>query len=90
MGITFDVSNCIWNKDLEDVFSKDDYLKMFNATFAGDFNQIKIPDLDASLDTIIKQINKIINKKKKRKRKKEKEKNKRITISKTKKRKTNN
>ncbi|MDQ0888740.1 putative ATPase [Paenibacillus sp. V4I9] len=46
--------------DIEDMFDKNEYLKLFNAGFENDFTEIKVTDLDNSLDTIIKQINKII------------------------------
>jgi predicted ATP-dependent endonuclease of OLD family len=48
--------------DIEDLFSKEEYLKLFNAAFDKDFPEIKITDLDASLETIIKQVNKAIAK----------------------------
>lgn len=48
--------------DIEDLFSKDDYLKLFNTAFQGEYAEIKLSDLDTSIDTIVKQINKIIGK----------------------------
>lgn len=48
--------------DIEDLFEKDEYLKYFNLAFAGDYPEIKSSDLDASLPTILKQINKVIGK----------------------------
>jgi predicted ATP-dependent endonuclease of OLD family len=48
--------------DIEDLFSKEEYLKLFNSAFDKDFPEIKIADLDASLETIIKQVNKAIAK----------------------------
>lgn len=47
--------------DLEDLFVKSDYLKLFNSAFS-EHNDISESDLDANLPTIIKQINKKINK----------------------------
>lgn len=48
--------------DIEDLFAKSDYLKIFNETFKGEHNEVKIEDLDDKQDTIIKQINKVIGK----------------------------
>jgi predicted ATP-dependent endonuclease of OLD family len=48
--------------DIEDLFNKEDYLKLFNLAFEGEYNEIKIADLDVSFDTVIKQINKSIGK----------------------------
>lgn len=48
--------------DIEDLFDKEEYLNIFNQAFDKDFKPIKIGDLDASLDTIIKQVNKEIGK----------------------------
>ena len=42
--------------DLEDLFVKDDYLKLFNSAFK-EYTDIKSSDLDANLQTIILQIN---------------------------------
>lgn len=47
--------------DLEDLFSKKDYLKFFNTAFE-EYKDIQVSDLDNNLPTIIKQINKQINK----------------------------
>jgi hypothetical protein len=47
--------------DIEDLFSKEEYLKLFNAAFDKEFS-VKLSDLDATVDTIIKQINKAISK----------------------------
>ncbi len=47
--------------DIEDLFAKEEYLKLFNAAFVKEFS-VKISDLDTTLDTIIKQINKSISK----------------------------
>lgn len=49
--------------DIEDLFSKPDYLKFFNSTFKDELGEIKISDLDNTQDTIIKQITKHIGKK---------------------------
>ncbi|WP_184542316.1 AAA family ATPase [Mucilaginibacter sp. FT3.2] len=48
--------------DIEDLFSKEEYLKIFNLAFEKEYPEIKITDLDSSLDTILKQINKVIGK----------------------------
>lgn len=47
--------------DIEDLFSKEEYLQLFNSAFEKEFS-VKLADLDATIDTIIKQINKVINK----------------------------
>src|SRR5690606_31085313 len=47
--------------DLEDLFVKDDYLKLFNSAF-NEHTDINISDLDSNLPTIIQQINKQIGK----------------------------
>lgn len=46
--------------DLEDLFVKEDYLKLFNAAF-DEFDEIKAVDLNSDIDQIILQINKKIN-----------------------------
>ena len=48
--------------DIEDLFNKEEYLNIFNRAFEKEFGEIKLSDLDTSLDTIIKQINKVIGK----------------------------
>lgn len=48
--------------DIEDLFEKSEYLKLFNAAFDKDHPEIKLAELDTTLDTIIKQINKVIGK----------------------------
>lgn len=48
--------------DIEDLFEKNDYLKYFNLAFAGEYPEIKASDLDFSVQTTIKQINKVIGK----------------------------
>lgn len=48
--------------DIEDLFDKEEYLNVFNQAFDKEFKEIKLGDLDTSLDTIIKQVNKIIGK----------------------------
>ena len=48
--------------DIEDLFDKDEYLKYFNLAFAGEYQEIKVSDLDNSMPTILKQINKVIGK----------------------------
>lgn len=47
--------------DLEDLFVKEDYLKLFNAAFI-EYNDIKSSDLDSGIPQILLQINKVINK----------------------------
>lgn len=47
--------------DIEDLFEKSEYLTLFNAAFNKDFS-VNEADLDSSLDTIIKQINRAISK----------------------------
>ncbi|MDR3651521.1 MAG: AAA family ATPase [Paludibacter sp.] len=48
--------------DIEDLFTKEEYLKLFNLAFKDDYSEIKLADLDSSLETILKQINKVISK----------------------------
>lgn len=47
--------------DIEDLFTKEEYLKLFNAAFDKEYS-VKLSDLDSTIDTILKQINKVINK----------------------------
>jgi predicted ATPase len=47
--------------DIEDMFQKDEYIKLFNSAFE-DIPDIEVSDLDQSLGTVIKQINKVIQK----------------------------
>ena len=47
--------------DLEDVFEKEEYLKLFNKAFT-EYQDIEISDLNSNIDNIIIQINKHINK----------------------------
>jgi hypothetical protein len=47
--------------DLEDLFVKEDYLKLFNSAF-NEHTDIKNSDLDSNIPTIIQQINKQIGK----------------------------
>jgi len=47
--------------DIEDLFEKDEYLKLFNTAFDKEYS-VKLADLDMGIDIIIKQINKAINK----------------------------
>ena len=49
--------------DIEDLFDKKEYLELFNQTFNKEHKEVKLSDLDSSLDTILKQINKVIGKK---------------------------
>ena len=48
--------------DFEDIFEKEEYLKYFNLAFTEEYAELKVEDLDDSIDTIIKQINKVISK----------------------------
>jgi predicted ATP-dependent endonuclease of OLD family len=48
--------------DIEDMFDKSEYLDLFNKAFVGDHPEVKLTDLDPSIDTIVKQINKAIGK----------------------------
>lgn len=48
--------------DIEDMFDKEEYLNLFNLAFDKEYTEIKLTDLDNSLDTILKQINKVIDK----------------------------
>lgn len=48
--------------DIEDIFDKEEYLKLFNLAFDKEYPSIKITDLDVNADTILKQINKVIGK----------------------------
>lgn len=47
--------------DIEDVFSKNDYLKMFNKSFKGKIAEIKYSDLNSSIKPILLQIYKHLN-----------------------------
>ena len=49
------------NADLEDLFTKSDYLKLFNSAF-NEFSEIKTSDLNSNIKQIIIQINKHIKK----------------------------
>lgn len=48
--------------DFEDIFEKEEYLKYFNLAFTGEYAGVEVKDLDSSIDTILKQINKVIGK----------------------------
>lgn len=48
--------------DIEDLFDKEEYLNLFNLAFDKEHVKINLSDLDSSIDTILKQINKVINK----------------------------
>ncbi|WP_291128518.1 AAA family ATPase [Flavobacterium sp. UBA7682] len=48
--------------DIEDLFTKEEYLSIFNQAFAGEYAEIKVTDLDPKIETILKQINKVIGK----------------------------
>ena len=47
--------------DLEDLFAKEDFIKIFNGAFS-EHNDLKVSELDENLSQIIPQINKAINK----------------------------
>lgn len=47
--------------DIEDIFTKEDYLKIFNEALANEFKQIDVSEVEIN-QSIIPQINKIINK----------------------------
>ena len=47
--------------DLEDLFVKSDYLKLFNLAFSGKYDEIKETNLNSDIKQIIIQINKRIN-----------------------------
>ena len=48
--------------DIEDLFDKEEYLKIFNVAFDKEYPEVKLTDLNSSVDTILKQINKVIGK----------------------------
>lgn len=48
--------------DIEDLFTKEEYLKLFNQAFDKEYAEIKVADLDTGIETILKQINKVIGK----------------------------
>lgn len=48
--------------DIEDLFDKEEYLAIFNEAFYMEHQVVKITELDYSIDTILKQINKVIKK----------------------------
>lgn len=48
--------------DIEDLFDKEEYIKIFNAAFDKEFAVIKLSELDSKIETILKQINKVIGK----------------------------
>lgn len=48
--------------DIEDLFDKEEYLTIFNASFDKEHPVVKLENLDPSIDTILKQINKVIGK----------------------------
>lgn len=47
--------------DLEDLFEKQEYLDLFNESFKGKYNQLKLSDLNPKILNIILQINKALN-----------------------------
>ena len=49
--------------DIEDLLTKKDYLKIFNAAFKDEHSKINLKDLDKEIGTILKQINKVIGQK---------------------------
>lgn len=48
--------------DIEDLFDSKEYIKLFNSAFENDYPEVKLTDLDVNLDTVLKQINKVIGK----------------------------
>lgn len=48
--------------DIEDLFEKEEYIKLFNEAFDNEYPEIKFEELDNRIHTILKQINKIISK----------------------------
>jgi len=48
--------------DIEDLFAKDEYIKLFNEAFDTEYSKIEVAHLDTSIETVVKQINKIIGK----------------------------
>ncbi|OGH04190.1 MAG: hypothetical protein A2W22_02975 [Candidatus Levybacteria bacterium RBG_16_35_11] len=48
--------------DIEDLFAKGEYIKLFNEAFDKGYSKIEVAHLDTSIETIVKQINKIIGK----------------------------
>ena len=49
--------------DIEDLFTKKDYLKIFNAAFKDEYDKINLRELDKGTETILKQINNVIGQK---------------------------
>ncbi len=47
--------------DIEDLFTKLDYIKLFNKTFEGEYKKLELPDLNNKIKPIIIQINKVLN-----------------------------
>lgn len=48
--------------DIEDLFAKNEYLRLFNEAFDKEYPKIEVAHLDASIEKIVKQINKVIYK----------------------------
>lgn len=48
--------------DIEDLFTKEEYVKLFNSVFDKELPTIRVADLDTSIEPILKQINKVIGK----------------------------
>lgn len=48
--------------DIEDIFSIDEYLKLFNLSFKEQYSEINETNLDSNIEGILSQINKVINK----------------------------
>ncbi|MDX4028570.1 AAA family ATPase [Aliarcobacter lanthieri] len=59
--IYFDEFTSKNKSDIEDLFTKSDYLKLFNLAF-DEYDEINEADLNSSIDRILIQISKIINK----------------------------
>jgi predicted ATPase len=47
--------------DIEDLFTKQDYIKLFNKTFEGEYTKLEVSDLNDKIQPIIIQINKALN-----------------------------
>lgn len=48
--------------DIEDLFTKEEYLKIFNLAFNKEYQEIKFTELDTTIETILRQTNKVIGK----------------------------
>jgi len=55
-------NNSAKTADIEDLFTKEEYLNIFNQAFDKEYSKIKVTDLDNTIETILRQINKVIGK----------------------------